>query len=71
MNYIKIDKTKCKACYLCVDVCPKKLIKKGSCPNALGAFPVEFDDPENECLGCAMCAIACPDLAIEEVISKK
>lgn len=68
MNYIKIDKSKCKACYLCVDVCPKKLIKKGTQTNALGAFPVEFDDPENQCLGCAMCATRCPDLAIPEVI---
>lgn len=68
MNYIKIDKSKCKACYLCVDVCPKKLIKKGTQTNTLGAFPVDFEDPSNQCLGCAMCAVRCPDLAIEEVI---
>lgn len=68
MGYIKIDKKKCKACYLCIDVCPKKLIKKSHEANALGAFPVEFDDPENQCLGCAMCAIRCPDLAITEVV---
>ena len=71
MNKIIINKTKCKACYLCVEVCPKKLIKKGSEPNSLGAFPVEFEDPQNQCLGCAMCAIRCPDLAIEEVIKEK
>ena len=68
MNYIKIDKNKCKACYLCMDVCPKKLIVKGDEPNSLGNFPVEFKDEQNECLGCAMCAIRCPDLAITEVI---
>lgn len=68
MNYIKIDKSKCKACYLCLDVCPKKLIKKGKEANSLGAFPVEFDDPKKECLGCAMCALRCPDIAITEVI---
>jgi 2-oxoglutarate ferredoxin oxidoreductase subunit delta len=67
MSYIKIDKTKCKACYLCVDVCPKSLIKKGTEANGLGAFPVEFCDFNNQCLGCAMCAIRCPDLAIYEV----
>jgi len=71
MNYIKLDKTKCKACYLCVDVCPKKLINKGTEANALGHFPVEFKDPENKCLACAMCAIRCPDLAITEVIKKE
>lgn len=67
MNYIKIDKKRCKACYLCIDVCPKKLIKKGTEANKLGHFPVEFEDTKNECLGCAMCAMRCPDMAIVEV----
>lgn len=71
MSYIKIDKTKCKACYLCVDVCPNKLIKKGKEANSLGNFPVEFDDSEKKCLGCAMCAIRCPDLAITEVVKSE
>lgn len=71
MNRIKINKNKCKACYLCVDVCPKKLIKKGTEENSLGAFPVDFVDEKNECLGCALCAVRCPDLAIEEVIKGK
>ncbi|MFA7658066.1 MAG: 4Fe-4S binding protein [Candidatus Gastranaerophilaceae bacterium] len=68
MSRIKIDKKKCKACYLCIDVCPKKLIKKGTEANGLGNFPVDFEDPDNQCLGCAMCAMRCPDLAITEVI---
>ena len=68
MNYIKLDKTRCKACYLCVDVCPKKLLIKGSQPNSLGHFPVEFKDPDNKCIGCAMCAMRCPDIAITEVV---
>lgn len=71
MNYITIDKKRCKACYLCVDVCPKKLIKKGSEANFLGHFPVEFDDPKNQCLGCTICAIRCPDIAITEVVQSK
>ena len=25
----------------------------------------EFDDKNNECIGCAMCAKRCPDIAIE------
>lgn len=68
MNYIEINKTKCKACYLCVDVCPKKLIKIGVDTNTLGDFLVEFDDKNNECLGCAICAQRCPHLAIEKVV---
>ena len=71
MNYVKIDKSKCKACYLCIDVCPKKLIKQGKKENNLGLFPVEFVDENNECLGCGLCAIRCPDLAITEVIKNE
>lgn len=67
MGHIKIDKKRCKACYLCIDACPKKLIKKGSEANSLGHFPVEFEDAGNECIGCAMCATRCPDIAIVEV----
>lgn len=67
MGHIKIDKKRCKACYLCIEVCPKKLIKKGSEANSLGHFPVEFQDPQNACIGCAMCATRCPDIAIVEV----
>ena len=71
LNYIVIDKKKCTACYLCIDVCPKKLIEKGSEANSLGHFPVDFIDKENECLGCAICAIRCPHLAITEVVKSK
>lgn len=67
LSEIRIDKKRCKACYLCIEVCPKKLIRKGDEANALGHFPVTFDDPKKECLGCAMCAMRCPDMAITEV----
>ena len=71
MNYITIDKNKCKACYLCVDVCPKNLIKPGEDANLLGAFPVVFEDPGCECISCAMCAARCPHLAITEVVESE
>lgn len=71
MSYVNIDKKKCKACYLCMEVCPKKLIKIGSAANSLGHFPVEFEDPEEKCIGCAMCAVRCPDLAITKVVKCK
>lgn len=71
MNYVTIDKSRCKACYLCIDMCPKKLIQKGSEANSLGHFPVSFQDSENQCLGCAMCAVRCPDMAITEVVKSE
>ena len=67
MSHIVIDDDKCKACYLCIDECPKKLIKVSEKTNNLGERIVEFCDPDGECLGCSMCATRCPDLAIKEV----
>ncbi len=67
MNYITIDKEKCKACYLCINECPKKLLQVSKDTNKLGDHVVEFNDPDNKCLGCAMCATRCPDMAITGV----
>ena len=71
MNYITIDKNKCKACYLCIKECPKKLIKIGQETNGLGQYVAEFDDKDGQCLGCTMCAMRCPDLAITGVYKDK
>ncbi len=67
MSYITINENKCKACYLCISECPKGLLKISDKTNSLGNHVVEFNDPNHECLGCAMCATRCPDLAITEV----
>lgn len=67
MSHIKIDNNRCKSCYLCVDVCPKKLIKKSKIVGKTGEYIVEFKDDNNECIGCAQCALVCPDIAITEV----
>lgn len=70
MSYIKINADKCKSCYLCVNVCPKKLIKKSEKTNKQGGYIVEFKDDNKECIACAQCALVCPDIAIEEVIKE-
>lgn len=67
MSRIVINEKKCKACYLCIKECPKNLIRISDKTNSLGNRTVEFYDPEHVCLGCAMCALRCPDLAITEV----
>jgi len=53
---------------LCVDVCPKKLIKKSETIGKTGEYVVQFCDENNECIACAQCAMVCPDIAITEVI---
>ena len=65
MGFIKINNIRCKSCYLCVETCPKGLIKKSDKTNRLGDYLVEFTDNENSCVACAMCAKRWPDLAIE------
>ncbi len=67
MAHIVIDENRCKSCYICVNTCPKNLIKKSSKVSILGDNLVEFVDEKNECIGCAMCATRCPDMAIVEV----
>ena len=70
MSYIVIDKKRCKSCYLCVDVCPKKLIKKSNETGSSGENLVEFQDKNKECLACASCAMVCPDIAIVSVVKE-
>lgn len=70
MSYITINNEKCKSCYLCIDVCPKKLIKKSNIIGKTGNYIVEFKDNHNECLGCCSCAMICPDIAITDVFKK-
>ncbi len=66
MGRIVLNRDKCKACYLCVDVCPNKVLEVDKSVNALGYYPIKVN-PDKTCIGCAMCARVCPDIAIEKV----
>lgn len=62
---IKINKELCKGCGLCVKACPKKILRLSETEsNNSGYFVMECFDMNN-CIGCASCAITCPDVAIE------
>jgi 2-oxoglutarate ferredoxin oxidoreductase subunit delta len=67
MARVVIDDTKCKSCYLCIDACPKKVLKISDKTGKTGNFVVKFQDDEGKCTGCKSCATVCPDLAITEV----
>ena len=61
---IIIDRELCKSCGYCIMACAKKLISFDENFNAMGyhpAMPVNID----KCNGCELCAIVCPDIAIE------
>lgn len=63
-GYIEIDRESCKECLLCIHACKKGLIVTTNEFNSRGYHPVRFERP-GECTGCALCAVTCPEVAIE------
>ena len=67
-GWIIIDRERCKGCYLCISVCPNEVISISKSLNQQGYYPVEpkvNEDNGKGCIACAMCAVICPDIAIE------
>ncbi len=64
MAKVTFDIETCKGCGLCVDACPKKLLRLATDKiNSKGHSPAEITDQE-ACIGCAFCATMCPDCVI-------
>lgn len=55
---VAIDPVSCKGCEICVQVCPKDVLRMNDRTKA------EVQMLE-DCTGCLMCEIYCPDFAIE------
>lgn len=64
MAKVKVSPEYCKSCKLCIEVCPKEVLKVGDKANAKGYYTIIVAD-EEKCTGCTLCAIVCPDVAIE------
>lgn len=64
MAKIEIEERLCKSCQFCIKACPKEIIRLGDKNNDKGYRVVEQFDAE-KCNGCKLCAIVCPDSAIE------
>ena len=61
---IKINEARCKGCLLCIPVCKTGEIEKSMKVNKSGHQVVEFK-AKGSCNACTLCAITCPDAAIE------
>lgn len=61
---IEIDGALCKECHLCIVACKKGNIVPSCELNASGFRPVAFKE-DGDCNGCALCAMMCPEVAIE------
>jgi len=63
LSTITIDEIYCKGCHLCIDQCPKAVLKVSSRRNAKGYLVPQVDRPE-DCTACRLCELICPDMAI-------
>ena len=63
MGKIKMNTQKCKGCFLCVSVCPKKALYDSGRINEKGYKIIAVD--EEKCISCGICATVCPDAALE------
>ena len=64
MTKINILSEYCKSCGLCIDICPKSILKIGDKSNKKGYFAVVCTD-QKKCVSCTLCATVCQDVAIE------
>ena len=64
MATIIVNPAYCKGCALCVSACQKQAVRLGSATNAMG-YHVAEAVPEADCVACKLCAITCPEGAIE------
>ncbi|MFH1715167.1 MAG: 4Fe-4S dicluster domain-containing protein [Elusimicrobiota bacterium] len=65
---IKAHSTRCKGCALCIDVCPKKILKLSNDLNEKGYHYIVITDAD-ECIGCGACYTVCPDCVFEIKVS--
>ena len=65
MARVEFREERCKGCSLCVNACPRKIIKLRTTKlNGKGYHPAGVDEMD-KCTGCTICATVCPDNVIE------
>ena len=58
-----VDTTRCKACDICVSVCPAGVLSMKQEPTSTLGAMISIEFPE-ACIGCNDCELTCPDFAI-------
>jgi 2-oxoglutarate ferredoxin oxidoreductase subunit delta len=67
---ISIDDQVCKGCFLCLEVCPNRVLRKGE-KRSRGGYPMPQVADLDKCAGCFLCEWICPDLALTVIKEKK
>ena len=63
-KYLYVKKNWCERCGICIEFCPKKIIKMGE-----DGYP-EINELD-KCVECKLCVVLCPDFAIIRDPEKK
>lgn len=58
-----VNVNRCKACDICVSMCPAGVLAMVPAPNSTLGSMIEVVEP-NSCIGCRDCELHCPDFAI-------
>jgi 2-oxoglutarate ferredoxin oxidoreductase subunit delta len=57
---LEIDVERCKGCGLCVEYCPKHILKMSEETNQ-NSYPYPQITDQEKCIGCGNCYTVCPD----------
>jgi len=61
---VVVNESLCKGCNLCIEYCKKGALRSSKGLNKMGYHYAEQSD-EAECIGCMVCTLVCPEVAIE------
>ena len=62
---VVIHRDLCKGCYLCISVCPFKLLERDATLNSTGTYPVKMVADPGKCTACGNCYEMCADVCID------